>query len=167
MYYWHGTREAEHNCYWSVVKSYTLVLFFLLCRYLHCCLQAGNDSDTMWHFLGWQCAELNETSYCSFPTPWALSAQQMRKTHFRLGRWGKGRWPCWTDLPSPTTHSQSHRAASPALALCIQECSSCGNWGLVSCGFTEGLVPSDMRNGLFFLTLCPKITDKSQPPHSG
>lgn len=73
------------------MKSHTLVLFFLLCRYLHCSLQAGNDSDTMWHFLGLQCAGLNETSYCSFPAPWALSAQQMSKAHFRLGWEGEGK----------------------------------------------------------------------------
>lgn len=101
MYYWHRTRQAEHNHYWSVVKSYTLVFFFLLCRYLHCCLQAGNDSDTTWHFLGWQHAGLNETRYCSFPTPWALSAQQMSKTHFRPGWEGEGKVDITTGRTSP------------------------------------------------------------------
>lgn len=82
---------------------------FLLCRYFHCHLLWQ-----MWHFLGWQCAGLSETSYCSFPTPWALSVQQMSKTHFRPGWEGEGKVAITTGVTSPVTgtHSRSHSAAS-------------------------------------------------------
>lgn len=44
----------------AIGKRYTLVFFCLLCRHFSCCLQAGNDSDTTWHFPGCQRAVLNE-----------------------------------------------------------------------------------------------------------
>lgn len=104
MYCWHGAKQAEHNYYWSVVKSYTLVFFFLLRRYLHCCWWAGNDPDTTWHFLVWHYAGLNEQLPYSLSTE--CTADEQTPLQAGLGRWGKGECHYWNYLPFPTTHSQ-------------------------------------------------------------
>lgn len=126
MYCWRGTRQAEHNYYWSVVKSYTLVFFFLLCRYLHYCWWAGNDPDTTWHFLVCHYAGLNEQLPYSLSTE--CTADEQTPLQAGLGRWGKGECHYWNDLPSPTTHSQSHSAASPALVLGSAAPVGIGGW---------------------------------------
>lgn len=71
-------------------------------------------TDKRCHFLGWQCAGLNETSYCSFPTPWTLSAKQMSKTHFRLGWGGEGKVTTGlTFLPPPHTAGATVQPPQP------------------------------------------------------